>query len=87
MDNMEAVKDAILKLDGENNTFNKISAVNNKVRLSILEILRDFHDCNLSENNAFKKDCLVFLEIVVLCADINCDFSLISIFNHFIING
>ena len=38
MDNMEAVKDAILKLDGENNTFNKISAVNNKVRLSILEI-------------------------------------------------
>ena len=63
MDNMEAVKDAILKLDGENNTFNKISAVNNKVRLSILEILRDFHDCNLSENNAFKKDPLYSREI------------------------
>ena len=55
MGNLEAVKSAILNLDGRDITSTKIAAVNNKVRLLILEILRDFHNGNLSDNILFKK--------------------------------
>jgi DNA-binding HxlR family transcriptional regulator len=41
----------------------KLSAVNNKVRFSILEILRDFHNINVDENDNFKKDPLYSREI------------------------
>ncbi len=63
MGNLEAVKSAILNLDGRDITSTKIAAVNNKVRLLILEILRDFHNGNLSDNILFKKDPLYSREI------------------------
>ncbi|ALT68496.1 FHA domain-containing protein [Methanobrevibacter millerae] len=63
MENLEAVKSAILGLDDENSTSSKIAAVNNKVRLSILEILRNFYNCGHSENNVFKKNPLYSREI------------------------
>lgn len=63
MGNLEAVKSAILNLEGRDITSTKIAAVNNKVRLLILEILRDFHNGNLSDNILFKKDPLYSREI------------------------
>lgn len=41
----------------------KLSAINNNVRFSILEILRDFHKFNRKEDKSFKKDPLYSREI------------------------
>ena len=51
----EPIKTEILDLD-DDMISTKLSAVNNKVRFSILEILRDFHNLYVDENNNFKKD-------------------------------
>lgn len=63
MDNSELTKTQILNLSDSNLISAKLAAVNNKVRFSILEILRDFQKLNLDENNNYKKDPLYSREI------------------------
>ena len=56
MENLESVMTEILDLDDNLAISAKLSAVNNKVRFSILEILRDFHNLYVDDNNNFKKN-------------------------------
>lgn len=63
MSDLEKVKTIILDSLESDLISVKLAAVNNDVRFSILEILRDFQKNNKNENNSFKKDPLYSREI------------------------
>ena len=60
---MDDLKTVILDKSESNILSNKLSAVNNKVRFSILEILRDFEKINKNKEDLFKKEPLYSREI------------------------
>jgi DNA-binding transcriptional ArsR family regulator len=62
MNDLEAMKTVVMNLSDSNLISVKLAAVNNEVRFSILEILRDFQKTN-KENDLFKKDPLYSREI------------------------
>lgn len=63
MSGSQKVKTVIMNLEDMNIISTKLAAVNNGVRFSILEILRDFQKLNMDEDNSFKKDPLYSREI------------------------
>ena len=60
---MDDLKTVILDKSESNILSNKLSAVNNNVRFSILEILRDFEKINKNKEDLFKKEPLYSREI------------------------
>lgn len=63
MSNLDKIKTVVLDSMDSNLISVKLAAVNNDVRFSILEILRDFQKANKNEDNSFKKDPLYSREI------------------------
>lgn len=61
--NDDAFETVIMDLSDSNLISIKLAAVNNKVRLSILEILRDFQKANINGENSFKNSPLYSREI------------------------
>ena len=56
MSENENIYTEIIDFEDSNLISVKLAAINNKVRLSILEILRDFQKLNMNKDNSFKKD-------------------------------
>lgn len=63
MPNIESVKTMIRDISNSSLISVKLAAVNNNVRFSILEILKDFQKTNMNDDNSFKKDPLYSREI------------------------
>lgn len=63
MDNLTTLETMIIDLSDSNSISTKIAAVNNNVRFSILEILRDFQKINKDKDGLFEKDPLYSREI------------------------
>ena len=63
MSDLRTVKTVILDSAESGILSIKLAAVNNKVRFSILEILRDFEKTNKTKDGAFKKEPLYSREI------------------------
>ncbi|WP_305554352.1 FHA domain-containing protein [Methanobrevibacter sp. V74] len=63
MADIKTIKTMIVDLSDSNLISVKLAAVNNEVRFSILEILRDFKKVNIKEDHSFKKDLLYSREI------------------------
>lgn len=63
MSDLRTVKTVILDSSESGILSTKLAAVNNKVRFSILEILRDFEKTNKTKDGAFKKEPLYSREI------------------------
>ena len=56
MSENENIYTEIIDFEDSNLISVKLAAINNKVRFSILEILRDFQKLNMNKDNSFKKD-------------------------------
>ncbi len=63
MGDLETINTIVVDEDDSNLISSKLVAINNDVRFSILEILRDFQKLNVNEDNTFKKDPLYSREI------------------------
>ncbi len=63
MSNLKTVKTEILNESDPDILSTKLAAVNNKVRFSILEILRDFENANRTKDGSFKNEPLYSREI------------------------
>lgn len=63
MENSQTNKTVVIDVDDLGMISTKLAAVNSEVRLSILEILRDFQKLNASKDDTFKKDPLYSREI------------------------
>ncbi len=63
MTNLKSVKTMVMDASDSSLISVKLAAVNNEVRFSILEILRDFQKSNMNEDDSFKKDPLYSREI------------------------
>lgn len=63
MSDLKTVKTEILDTSDSDMLSTKLAAVNNNVRFSILEILRDFEKANKSKEGVFKKEPLYSREI------------------------
>ena len=62
MADIKTIKTMIVDLSDSNLISVKLAAVNNEVRFSILEILRDFKKVNIKEDHSFKKDLLYSIQ-------------------------
>lgn len=56
MSENENICTEIIDYEDSNLISSKLAAINNKVRFSILEILRDFQKFNMNQDNTFKKE-------------------------------
>lgn len=63
MSDLNTVKTVIMDSEDSNVLSVKLAAVNNDVRFSILEILRDFQKANMKDGGSYKKDPLYSREI------------------------
>lgn len=74
MCDLETVKTIVMDASDSSLISVKLAAVNNNVRFSILEILRDFQKSNRNETDSFKKDPLYSREInAILLNNYNID--------------
>lgn len=62
-DDLNSAKTVVMDMDESSRLSTKLAAVNNNVRFSILEILRDFQKVNKKEDGSFKKEPLYSREI------------------------